>query len=92
LVQPPYNLVEINWVERQQGFLGLYYDSPTLAWFYIWVVPQAQDKQNSFVIIVKSENDLFHPGECRREAPEKTLATCFEPGRVLAMEDPRSLQ
>lgn len=72
LVKPPYNMVEINWVERQQGFLGLYYYTPAASWFYIWVIPQPQDPQASYAIVVQSDTSMFRPGECRLDGPGTT--------------------
>jgi hypothetical protein len=64
LVNPPYNMAEVNWIERQEGFLGLYLYQPSYTSFYIWVVPQVDNPSSSNLIIVQVEESIFTPGEC----------------------------
>ncbi len=49
----PYNLEETNWLERQEGTLGIYF-SQTGAWNYVWFIPQPGDPQKSYVIVTES--------------------------------------
>ena len=53
LPEPPYNLQETNWLERQEGTLGIYF-SQTGLWTYVWFIPQPNDPQKSYVIIAES--------------------------------------
>jgi hypothetical protein len=50
---PPYNNQESNWVEREEGSVGVYYNSAN-AWLYLWVVPQQDDPQKTYVIVAIS--------------------------------------
>ena len=51
--EPPYNNQETNWVERAEGSVGVYYNSAN-AWLYIWIVPQPNDPQKTYVIVAIS--------------------------------------
>lgn len=51
--EPPYNNQETNWVERSEGSVGIYYNSAN-AWLYIWIVPQPDDPEKSYVIVAIS--------------------------------------
>jgi hypothetical protein len=51
--EPPYNNQETNWVERAEGSVGIYYNSAN-AWLYIWIVPQPDDPQKTYVILAIS--------------------------------------
>ena len=50
LTQPPYSMEETNWLDRQEGTLGVFF-AQTGAWQYIWFVPQPEDPQASYVIV-----------------------------------------
>ena len=51
--EPPYNNQESNWVERAEGSVGIYYNSAN-AWLYIWIVPQPDNPQKTYVIVAIS--------------------------------------
>ncbi len=53
LPKPPYNMEETNWIERQEGRLGIYF-SQTGLWHYIWFIPQRGDPQKSYVVVAES--------------------------------------
>ncbi len=59
LPRPPYGMEETNWLERQEGTLGIFF-SQKGAWDYIWFVPQPDDAQKSYVII----SETFAYVEC----------------------------
>ncbi len=62
--KPPYNLNETNWVDQPEGALGVYYEPVSGTWIYLWVVPQTEDTQTSYVIVAKSGSKPFDAGEC----------------------------
>lgn len=51
--EPPYNNQETNWVERAEGSVGIYFNSAN-AWLYIWIVPQPNDPQKTYIIVAIS--------------------------------------
>ena len=53
LPEPPYSLDETNWLERQEGTLGVYF-SQKGAWDYIWFIPRPNDPQKSYLIIAET--------------------------------------
>ncbi len=53
LPQAPYNLHETNWIEREEGSVGIYYTRAG-TWDYVWIVPQPNDAHTSYVIIAES--------------------------------------
>ena len=53
LTEPPYGMEETNWLERQEGTLGVYF-SQAGSWAYVWFIPQPNDPQRSYVIIAES--------------------------------------
>jgi hypothetical protein len=53
MTEPPYNNHEINWVERSDGFVGVYYNSAN-AWLYIWIVPQPDFPEKTYIIVAIS--------------------------------------
>ncbi len=57
LPEPPYNLHEMNWLEREEGTVGIYYTRGGL-WDYVWIVPHPDDAQRSYVIIAESYTAL----------------------------------
>jgi hypothetical protein len=65
--KPPFNQIETNWVERTEGSVGVYYNGSTTIWTYLWVVPQSQDTQQSYVIVAESLEPV--QGECRLDQP-----------------------
>jgi hypothetical protein len=65
--KPPTNMIETNWVERQEGSVGVYYNGSTTIWTYLWVVPQPEDSQKSFVIVAQALEPV--QGECRLDQP-----------------------
>ncbi len=65
LVKPPYNLQETNWIDRSEGTLGVFYDSLAQSWSYFWIVPQAADANQSFVVLAVTSGSSFQGGECR---------------------------
>jgi hypothetical protein len=65
--KPPYNMDETNWVERPEGTVGVYYNSGFIAWIYLWVVPQPDNAQKSYVIVVQSNDPVS--GNCRLDRP-----------------------
>ncbi len=63
--KPPINMIETNWVERTEGSVGVYYNGSTTVWTYLWVVPQPEDAQKSYVIVAQALEPV--QGECRLE-------------------------
>ncbi len=53
LPKPPYNMQETNWLEREEGTLGIYF-SQTGLWHYVWFISQPGDPQKSYVIVAES--------------------------------------
>lgn len=53
LPKPPYNMQETNWLEREEGTLGIYF-SQTGLWHYVWFISQPGDSQKSYVIVAES--------------------------------------
>jgi hypothetical protein len=53
MTDPPYNNHEINWVERSEGFVGVYYNSAN-AWLYIWILPQPDFPEKTYIIVAIS--------------------------------------
>jgi hypothetical protein len=53
LLMPPFNLQEVNWFDREEGALGVYF-SQKGSWHYVWIVPQPDDSQRTYVIIAES--------------------------------------
>ncbi len=53
LPNPPYNLHEMNWLERNEGTVGIYFTRAG-TWKYVWIVPQPEDPQKSYVIVAES--------------------------------------
>jgi hypothetical protein len=51
---------ETNWVERKEGSVGVYYDG--VNWIYLWVVPQPDNTQMSYVIVSQSNVPVI--GDC----------------------------
>ncbi len=51
---------ETNWVERKEGAVGVYYDG--VNWIYLWVVPQPDNTQMSYVIVSQSNVPVI--GDC----------------------------
>jgi hypothetical protein len=67
----PFLMTEINWVERPQGTLGVYYQSVAQTWLYLWVVPQPTDPQTSYVIVAASDTQEFVGGDCLSFPPNR---------------------
>jgi hypothetical protein len=67
----PFLMTEINWVERPQGTLGVYYQSVAQIWLYLWVVPQPADSQTSYVVVAASDTQEFVGGECLVVPPSR---------------------
>ena len=67
--KPPTNMYETNWVERAEGTVGVYYiyKGATLNWIYLWVVPQSDNPQESYIIVAQSTEPVI--GECRLDRP-----------------------
>ncbi len=55
-------------MERTEGSVGVYYNGSTTIWTYVWVVPQSQDSQQSYVIVAESLEPV--QGECRLDPPQ----------------------
>ncbi len=53
LGKPPYNLWESNWLEREQGTLGIYFSESGL-WYYVWFLPQPGDPAKSYIVVAES--------------------------------------
>jgi len=64
--KPPNNMDETNWVERAEGSVGVYYNGAS-TWIYLWVVPQPEDAQKSYVIVAESLDPV--QGQCRLDRP-----------------------
>jgi hypothetical protein len=64
--KPPINMYETNWVERAEGSVGVYYNG--VSWIYLWVVPQPDNLNSSFVIVAQSYNPVS--GNCWLELPQ----------------------
>ncbi len=56
---------ETNWVERKEGAVGVYYDG--VNWIYLWVVPQPDNTQMSYVIVSQSNVPVI--GDCIAASP-----------------------
>jgi hypothetical protein len=56
---------EANWVERSEGTVGVYYDG--VNWTYLWVVPQPDNAQKSYVIVAQSNGPVI--GDCIAASP-----------------------
>jgi hypothetical protein len=65
ILKPPYNRQETNWIDRSEGTLGIYFQTGSQNWLYMWVVPQSNDKQKAYVIVAVTSSEAFEP-ECRR--------------------------
>jgi hypothetical protein len=52
--EPPFNHEEVNWVQRVQGDVGVYYNAASSVWMYVWMVPQPGDPLKTFVIVAES--------------------------------------
>jgi hypothetical protein len=50
LPKEPYDDMEINWVEKDNGTVGVYYVTADI-YLYIWMLPQPDDPQASYVIV-----------------------------------------
>jgi hypothetical protein len=65
MTKPPYNMNETNWVEREEGTLGVYFFSPSGDWTYLWVIPQSTDPQATYVLIAQNGGEQpFLGGVC----------------------------
>ena len=53
LGKAPYNLWEANWLEREQGTLGIYFSDSGL-WYYVWFLPQPDDPAKSYIVLAES--------------------------------------
>jgi hypothetical protein len=42
--------MELNWVEKDNGTVGVYYVTADI-YLYIWMLPQKDDPQKSYVIV-----------------------------------------
>jgi hypothetical protein len=71
--KPPYNMQEANWVEIPEGTLGVYFHNGYQSWFYVWVVPQPDNPQASYVIVAVTNDSSFQGGECRLDNPAPLL-------------------
>jgi hypothetical protein len=65
--KPPFNQIETNWVERTEGSVGVYYNGSTTIWTYLWVIPQPETAQKSYVIVAESLEPV--QGECWFDPP-----------------------
>ncbi len=59
--RPPYNKTETNWVSRPEGTLGVYYSEGANMWIYMWIVPQANNPQESYLIVAMANGKVFEP-------------------------------
>jgi hypothetical protein len=50
LPKEPYDDMEINWVEKDNGTVGVYYVTADI-YLYIWMLPQPDNSQASYVIV-----------------------------------------
>lgn len=50
--KPPSNAYEMNWVEIQEGAVGVFYNGST--WTIVWIVPQPGNAQKSYVIVAQT--------------------------------------
>jgi hypothetical protein len=50
LPKAPYDDMEINWVERDNGTVGVYYVTSG-TYLYIWMLPQPDNPQASYIIL-----------------------------------------
>ncbi len=53
LPNAPYNLSEMNWLQRDQGTLGIYFSQAGL-WYYVWFLPQPGDARRSYLVLTES--------------------------------------
>jgi hypothetical protein len=61
--QPTYKMTETNWVKIEEGTLGVYFQSTTKLWVYLWVVPQPAEAQATYVVVALADALAFEP-EC----------------------------
>jgi hypothetical protein len=69
--KPPYNMDETNWVKRSEGTVGVYYNAGSIAWIYLWVVPQPDNTLKSYVIVAQTNNSVDF--QCRLDQPKKLI-------------------
>jgi len=50
LPQAPYDDMEINWVERGDGTVGVYYVTAG-TYMYVWMLPQPDNSQESYAVV-----------------------------------------
>jgi len=50
LPKEPYDDMEINWVEKENGTVGVYYVTADI-YLYIWMLPQQDNPQASYIIV-----------------------------------------
>jgi hypothetical protein len=50
LPKEPYDDMELNWVEKDNGTVGVYYVTADI-YLYIWMLPQKDNPQKSYVIV-----------------------------------------
>ncbi len=53
LPKAPYNLSEMNWLQRDQGTLGIYFAQSGL-WTYVWFLARPGDAQGSYLVVAQS--------------------------------------
>ena len=53
LTKAPYNLQETNWLERDEGTLGIYFAQSGL-WYYMWFIAQSDNAHRSYIIVAES--------------------------------------
>ncbi len=53
LPNDPYKLWDSNWLEREQGTLGIYFSQSGL-WYYVWFLPKPGDARGSYIILAES--------------------------------------
>ncbi len=73
IIKPPYNRQETNWIDRQEGTLGIYFHAASQNWLYLWIVPQSADNQKSYVIVAITNSEAIEP-ECRRSAEQLKIS------------------
>jgi hypothetical protein len=54
LTRAPYQMHEVSWVARREGTLGIFSNSYSYTWIYLWVVPQPGTPQNALLVVAQN--------------------------------------
>lgn len=54
ITKAPYQMKEVSWVARREGTLGIFQNTYSYTWVYLWVVPQPGAPQNALLVVAQN--------------------------------------